>query len=37
MLGLGPAAKLPVRDGYFTQHKLESGRVCWLLRSSVPC
>ncbi len=26
ILGLGPAVKLPVHDGYFTQHKLESGR-----------
>jgi hypothetical protein len=23
MLGLGPAAKLPVSAGYFTQHKLQ--------------
>ncbi len=26
MLGLGPAAKLPVDEGYFTQHKLEHER-----------
>ncbi len=26
ILGLGPAAKLPVCGGYFTQHKLQSDR-----------
>ncbi len=25
ILGLGPAAKLPVSAGYFTQHKLQTG------------